>query len=118
MFVYGPNVSALRAFSIKLQSTANNTANMLTDGYKRTRVEFADQKHGGVTATVTRDLTPGTYLPPQPGTPNPDEPRETSNVNLVQETVDLIVTQRAFQANARFISTMDETTGSIIDIIK
>ena len=118
MFVYGPNVSALKAFGVKLQSTANNTANMLTDGYKATRVEFAELKQGGVTATVSRDLTPGTYLPPQPGTPNPDQPRESSNVDLVTETVDLIVTQRAFEANARFIRTADETTGTIIDIIK
>jgi flagellar hook protein FlgE len=41
---------------------------------------------------------------------------ETSNVDLTQELVALITAQRAFQANAQSITTIDQTTQTILNI--
>lgn len=41
---------------------------------------------------------------------------ETSNVDLTKELVSLISAQRAFQANAQSITTIDQTTQSILNI--
>ncbi|NNF51023.1 MAG: flagellar hook protein FlgE [Gammaproteobacteria bacterium] len=41
---------------------------------------------------------------------------EASNVDLTEELVSMITAQRAFQANAQVISTMDQVTQSIINI--
>jgi flagellar hook protein FlgE len=41
---------------------------------------------------------------------------ESSNVDLTAELVQMIVSQRSFQANAQMISTMDEITQTVINI--
>ncbi|WP_425348113.1 flagellar hook-basal body complex protein [Vreelandella aquamarina] len=41
---------------------------------------------------------------------------ETSNVDLAQELVDMIVSQRAYQANSQTISTQDELLQTIINL--
>jgi flagellar hook protein FlgE len=43
---------------------------------------------------------------------------ELSNVDLGSESVDLMVAQRAFQANLKLLSTADQVLGSILDIRK
>jgi flagellar hook protein FlgE len=39
-----------------------------------------------------------------------------SNVDLAQEFVKMIITQRAFQANARVITTSDEILSELINL--
>ena len=41
---------------------------------------------------------------------------ETSNVDLARELVDMIVSQRAYQANSQTISTQDELLQTIINL--
>jgi flagellar hook protein FlgE len=41
---------------------------------------------------------------------------EMSNVDLAQEFVKMIITQRAFQANARVITTSDEILSELINL--
>lgn len=43
---------------------------------------------------------------------------EQSNVQIAQEFIDLISTQRSFQANARVISASDQLLGDLINIIR
>jgi flagellar hook protein FlgE len=43
---------------------------------------------------------------------------EMSNVDLAREFVDLIVTQKAFQANSRVISSTSEMLSEVINIIR
>jgi len=43
---------------------------------------------------------------------------EQSNVQIAQEFIDLISTQRAFQANARVITASDQLLGDLINIIR
>jgi flagellar hook protein FlgE len=42
---------------------------------------------------------------------------EASNVDLAKEFTDLVVAQRAFQANSRVISTADEIMRDLVNLI-
>jgi flagellar hook protein FlgE len=55
---------------------------------------------------------------PQDGTLGAISPQtiEMSNVDLAQEFVKMIITQRAFQANARVITTSDEILSELINL--
>ena len=41
---------------------------------------------------------------------------ETSNVDMARELVDMIIAQRAYQANSQTISTQDELLQTIINL--
>ena len=78
-------ISGLNAFEKKLNSTANNIANVNTDGYKKTRVTFEDNGSQGVQANLQQIDTPGLMVY-EPGH-EIDEPVEKSNVDLSNEMV-------------------------------
>jgi flagellar basal-body rod protein FlgC len=109
-------LSGLSAVGKALGVTAHNLANANTDRFKKSRTEFQEAAGGGVQATVQRDQSPGTEVlrdsSQGPGLV------ELSNVDLGGELVDLMIAQRAFQANLKALSTADQTLGSILDIRK
>ncbi|MBW1709894.1 MAG: hypothetical protein JRG97_09850 [Deltaproteobacteria bacterium] len=106
------SLSALRAYATQLKATANNVANFQTPGYKAQRVVLTSGPSGGVTAAVTRDLSPGMTVPREG-----QEAQEMSNVDLGREMVDLILIKTGYQANARVLQVTEETKGKVIDII-
>jgi len=108
-------LSALQAIQTRTQSTANNTANINTDGFKKTRVTMVEaEPQGGVTTNVQRVETPGpmVYEPTQNG----EVLVEKSNVDLVEELPQMMIDRRAFQANIKTIKAQDEMLGSLLDI--
>jgi len=110
------SLSALKAYATQLQVTASNIANFKTPAYKAQRVVMTSGPSGGVSAAITRDLTPGMTLPQEEGLPNGTQ--EMSNVDLAREMVELILAKTGYQANARALEVIEETKGKIIDIIK
>jgi len=58
-------LSALNAIANRTQSTANNTANVNTDGFKKTRVTMVEAEPQGVTTNVQRVETLGRMLDEQ-----------------------------------------------------
>jgi len=118
MDLYGPGMTALRAFSTKLAVSAHNVANLSTPGFKAQRVHMVEVPGGGVTVTISRDLSPGPPLRARDeGRSKSGRIGEGSNVDLARETVDLITSQRDYQANARAVKTLAETKGRVLDII-
>ncbi len=107
-------LSALMAIQTRVQSTANNTANVNTDGFKKTRVTLAAVEPQGVTAQVQRVDTPGPMIYEPTG--NGDALIEKSNVDLAEELPQMMIDRRAFQANIKTIKTQDEMLGSLLDI--
>lgn len=108
-------LSALTAIQTRTHSTANNTANVNTDGFKKTRVTMvAAEPQQGVTTIVQRVVTPGpmVYEP----TPGGDALVEKSNVELTEELPQLMIDRRALQANIKTIQAQDEMLGSLLDI--
>jgi flagellar hook protein FlgE len=120
-----PSVTALKAFGIGTQVTAHNLANVLTDGFKAGRTTYQDlPRYSGVAPQVTVGLGPQGPLIPQVGLPKdpatpawvPDGFVEGSNTNVATEMVNLIVTSRGYQANAKVIPTVDSMLGTVINM--
>jgi len=108
-------ISGLHALEKKIESTANNTANLETDEFKKTRVTLEENEPAGVTVTLQKINTPGPQVYEE--TEEGLTLVEKSNVDLAQEMTDLTVTQRSWQAMTKTIQTQDEMLGTILDIV-
>ncbi len=103
-------VSALNAFGTKMSSTADNIANSQSVNFKKTRVVLTEQDNNvGVKAQVSKVNTPGVI---------DSSGEELSNVDMAEEITSMIPTSRNFEANVKTIQTMDEMTGTIINIVE
>jgi flagellar basal-body rod protein FlgC len=107
-------LSALRAHEKKLDVAANNIANVNTDGFKKSRAVLQEADPSGVVVTISRVNTPGSPIPSMEGS---GEIRESSNVDLAEEIVDLHTAKYGFQANLKTLKTEDEMLGSLFDIL-
>jgi flagellar basal-body rod protein FlgC len=110
------SVSGLLAAEKKLEATSRNVANADTDGYKRRFVSLAEGPAGGVEATVGVGTEAGAVA---------SELRdgglvtvEKSNVDLVQETGDLVLAKPLYQANLKTLETRDEMLGTLLDVVR
>lgn len=111
----GNTLTALNAFKKKMDVTANNVANVLTDEFKKSRVTLSENQSGGVSATVDQVDTPGILK---------DSIREdrivqveSSNVDLAEELTEMIPTKSAYGANLKALRTQNDMLGSLLDII-
>ena len=110
------SISAITAFSKKMRVTANNIANVNTDGFKKSRTTLEEAPSGdGVRANVSVVNTPG-YMKIVEQDDTLQEV-ETSNVDLAEEIPDTISTEVGYKANLKIIRTMDEMIGSLLDTI-
>ena len=108
-------VSALRSFVTKLGVTADNIANVNTDGFKKGRATLHEGHNGAVRVEISRDTSPGIRYDVLED--NEIVEKETSNVDLAEELPDLMMTKRAYQANLKTLETQDEMLGSLLDTI-
>jgi flagellar basal-body rod protein FlgC len=109
-------LSGLVAFEKKIGVTANNVANVNTDGFKKSRVTLEESQPQGVQAKIQQINTPGPLALEQ--TPEGESLVEKSNVDISEEMANLIVGQRFYEANLRTLKTEDERLGSLLDIVK
>jgi flagellar basal-body rod protein FlgC len=107
-------LSGLAAYAKQVEVTANNVANVNTNGFKKSRTEFVSVETGGVLPVVQKDNSAGPtvldntgYAPAQV---------ELSNVDLGEEAVNQILAQRGFKANLNTIQTADDMLGTILDM--
>jgi flagellar basal-body rod protein FlgC len=107
--------SALGAFSTSLAVISNNVANINTNGFKKSDVTLEESENGGVEASIRKIDTPGSQVSCDESSDSQTE--ETSNVDLVEETGHMIVTQRGFEANLVSLKAQDELQGMILDIV-
>jgi flagellar basal-body rod protein FlgC len=116
--------SALSAMSTSMAVAANNVANVNTDGYKSKDVRLTTGPEGqGVRVDdIVEDGSAGGYRPEAVSAQNEAgvyEPRvdmvEASNVDLARQTVNMMETSRAFEANAAVIRTQDDLLGTLLD---
>ena len=109
-------LSGLSAFQKKIGITANNVANVNTDGFKKSRVILEESQPQGVQAKIEKVSTPGPLALEQ--TQEGESLVEKSNVDVGEEMTNLIVGQRFYEANLRTLKTEDERLGSLLDIVK
>ncbi len=109
-------LSGLTGFSKKIEVAAHNVANVNTDGFKNSQVEFVEVETGGVLPVVQKDNAAGPMVLKDIG--QGPEQVELSNADLADEAVNLIIGQRGFEANLQALKTADAVLGSILDIWK
>lgn len=115
IFPVSPALSALSAFQKRMDVTANNVANIDTDGYKKSRVNLQEATGGGVTASIQQINTPG--MPKETIRNDTIEETESSNVDLAEELTDIISTKAAYSANLKTVSTQNQMLGALFDIL-
>ncbi|MDR0354463.1 MAG: flagellar biosynthesis protein FlgG [Deltaproteobacteria bacterium] len=115
--------AALHSFGIGTQVIAHNLANVLTDGFKASRALYYDLPARSGAGVVTQKpnaplgpLVPVQGLPPEMSGNVLPGFLEMSNTDVAVEFVNMIVTSRAYQANAKVIPAADEMLGTIINL--
>jgi flagellar hook protein FlgE len=110
--ISGVTLSALRAMDKKMEVTANNIANVNTDGFRKSRTEFQEIYPSGVKVTLSNVDEPGARVTNEIS----GELKETSNVSLEEEMVDLITTPFQHKVNVEVIRTEEEIQAVLLDI--
>lgn len=118
------SLSALDAYALSQQVTANNVANMNTEGFNASRVTMEDvANQGGVRVQEVRETSDAPPLVPsqrllevQGQVVQEQAYVEGSNTDVAREMVNLTVNQRAYEANAAVIRAQDELIGTVLDI--
>jgi flagellar hook protein FlgE len=106
--------SGLGAYAKQIEVSANNVANINTDGFKKSHTELVSIETGGVLPVVRKDNSAGPMALRDRGYGS--TPVELSNVDFGEETVVQIIGQRGFEANLNVLKTADTMLGSILDI--
>ena len=107
-------LSGLQAYGTKINSNANNIANLSSEGYKKTRVTLSSQAPQGVQANVETVDSPGNIRLEE--TAQGQEQVELSNVDLAEELPESQLNARFYQANLKTLETVDEMTKNLLDI--
>jgi flagellar basal-body rod protein FlgC len=103
-------LSSMRFATARLERSAQNVANVNTDGYEAQRAVAREQQNGGVSGTTTP-----TYAP-HPAFERGAEEVLGSNTDLVSETVEQLGAAQQFKASIALLKTDQEMQRSVLDI--
>jgi flagellar basal-body rod protein FlgC len=106
------NISALNALATKQAVSSNNLANAGSSKFKKSETILEAGKSGSVSAKVQPVNTPGVMINQPDGSME-----ELSNVDLGQELVGMIPTQRGYEANLKALQTNGEMEDTVLDLI-
>ena len=108
-------VSALGAYRQKMEVTADNIANVNTEQFKKSKATAVEGSNGDVQLNIKRVTTPGYRYQEFEGDKMVE--KEGSNVDLGEEIPEMMITQRAYDANLKTLQTHDSMLGSLLDIV-
>ena len=116
------NVQALAAIGTAQQVSADNVANVNTEGFDSSRavLETGPGGEGVRVADVQEISAPGPMMPaPAPSPSSAEIPPlvEGSNTDIPREMTNMIMNENAYDANAVAIRTQDDMQGTVIDMI-
>jgi flagellar basal body rod protein FlgG len=111
----GITLSALSAFEKKTEVTANNVANVESDGYKSHRAVLTEGIGGGVEVEISTTNDPGPVRVFQEG--DTTKQVELSNVDLSREMPEAASSATYHAANLKVLSTRDEMLGTVLDLV-
>jgi flagellar basal body rod protein FlgG len=109
---FNSSVSGIRAAIDMRDLSANNTANINTDGYKKQRVNLSEGTTNGVFVNMSGSTETGLLYKNEKG-----DTFETSNVNYPEEIANQISATHLLLANIAVINRTDEVYEGILDII-
>ena len=102
-------LTAFNAYGTGLGVTAHNLANALTPNFRAGSVNYADLPGlSGVAAS--------TSLPAREPLGAPGAAFRPSNTDVAGEMVNMIVTSRTYQANAKIVGAADSMLGTVIEM--
>jgi flagellar basal-body rod protein FlgC len=99
--------TGLEAASTRLNVSANNVANALTDGFVPSRVSAQEVAGGGVRSTVVKERDPIAEARADAAMLGPSVV-SSSGTDLVKEIIDQKAATRLYQANVASLKTADE----------
>lgn len=106
------SISALKALADKQAVTSNNIANSNSKEFKKSQAVLEEGKTGSVATSIQKVNTPGVMLNQPDGSLE-----ELSNVDLGQELVSMIPTQRGYEANLKALQAEEEMENSVLDLL-
>ena len=103
------NLSALDSLGVAQQVSANNIANVSTEGFKASSValESGPEGQGVGVAAINESTNAGPEV----------DGVEMSNTDIGTEMVDMMTTGHAFSANVAAIRASEEMTGHLINMV-
>ena len=107
-------LSALNAFGRKMGVTANNIANVESEGFKKSRAILKEGPNGGIQVEISRIDSPGHIV--NDVKDGRLSEKELSNVDLSEEIPQTVLAQKGYEASLKMIETQDEMLGTVIDI--
>ena len=118
----GASLSALRAFGVKTQVTANNVANVNTDGFEKSRADMVEGRPEGVDVTISKPGSPekggfNASAPEESASGESGGQKEPSNVEVAEEMVNMVTTQTSYSANTKMVQSNDDMLGTVIDMV-
>lgn len=117
------NISALTAIGKQMAVSANNTANSLTEGFRKSRALLVEGQNNSVQVEISRAGEALSAIQAQDGQEDTAgqngllEGGAPSDVEYVEEAVTMVTAQRAFEANIKALQAYDEMTKTVVDII-
>ncbi len=119
------NIQAMQAMEMAMQVSANNVANVNTDGFKAQQVSYETGPDGqGVrVGDVVTISTPGPLIKTQDLTGTGEDIgtvrdyTQGSNTDIAQEMVNQTLTETAYGANAAAVRTADDMQGILLDMV-
>lgn len=114
----GSSLSALKAFGDKAQVTANNVANVNTDEFKKNRADIVEDQQGAVKVEISKPGTPekGEFQSEEEKLKT-SETKALSNVDIAEEMVTSMTTEKFYSANTKMVQADDEMKGTVIDMV-
>lgn len=113
------SIQAMQALATAQQVTANNVANVNTDGFEPSRTYLEDGEGGeGVRVAAVDKANAGMPAIHRDQTVVDESALEArpSGTDVAREMVDMIRNQRGFEANAAFYRNMNDMLGLVIDL--
>jgi flagellar basal-body rod protein FlgC len=110
MISLSPSISGIKAALKAYDTSAHNTANINTDGFKKDTVRFSEGEYG-VVASIEKSSSAGQKYRDSYG-----NIAELSNTDPVEETIEQMNARRMLAYNAVALNTADETEKSLLDI--
>ncbi|GAB1410939.1 flagellar basal body rod C-terminal domain-containing protein [Desulfovibrionales bacterium] len=111
------HIQALDAFATSMQVTANNLANINTNGFHSQRVdlESGPGDKGVRVQDIVENTQSGPLVPRLDERTGEDVMVEGSNVDVATEMTQMIQDERAFEANAVALASRERMIGQFID---
>jgi flagellar basal body rod protein FlgG len=111
----GSSVSALTAYGKQVQVASNNVANWLSDEFKKSKAVLTEGENSHVEVNIQTVETPGPLVSEVQDGKMTD--KELSNVELVEEIAQTVISQNGYDANLKTIQVQDEIMEGLIDIV-